>query len=215
MMLLPEKTIYGKRMPKEKFYSHLELSPSVKRSFINDVDYFVWQNKLSPSTINVDYGEQVKEIAIFEVYLKHQEYNSSMLEMIDRNVPVYVMYLLRYESMMKLVASYKKPIAGKSGSFKIMETFTTDWTKELNITINIDGHNLDIVYNNIIRQIAGERLQKVSAISSITADIEKQQYRERILRQIEALESRRRKEKQFNRQLEINEEITKLKGEIE
>lgn len=214
MILLPEKTIYGKRMPKEKFYSHLELSPSVKRSFIDDVDYFIWQNKLSPSTINVDYGKQVKEIAIFEVYLKHQEYNPSILEMIDRNVPVYIVYLLRYESMMKLVASYKEPVTGKSGSFKILETFATNWTDERNITINIDGHNLDIVYNNFVRQIAGERLRKESATEDITADIQKQQYRENILRQIEALESKRRKEKQFNRQIEINEEIKKLKGEI-
>lgn len=43
MIQLPETTYYGKRMPKEKFYSHLEVSVAVKRSFVDYVDYVVAQ----------------------------------------------------------------------------------------------------------------------------------------------------------------------------
>lgn len=159
MIQLPETTYYGKRIPKEKFYSHLEVSATVKRSFIDDVDYFVWLNKLSASTLNVVAGDKVKEIALFEVHLKREEYNPTLFEFIDRNVPVYVVYLLRFEGNVRLLASYKEPSGNKSGVFRIVETFVSDWMPENDIDLFVDGLNLDSIYENFVRQIAGNKLK--------------------------------------------------------
>ncbi|CDN30784.1 Methyl-accepting chemotaxis protein [Mucinivorans hirudinis] len=213
MIQLPETTYYGKRMPKEKFYSHLEVSAAVKRSFVDDVDYFVWRNKLAPTTANLEMGDRVKEIALFEVRLKREEYNPTLFEYIDRNVPVYVVYLLRFEGNVRLLASYKEPSGNKSGVFRIVETFVSDWMPENDIDLFVDGLNLDSIYENFVRQIAGNKL-KSAASENLVVDIEAEQRRAKIERQIAQLEAKRRNEKQFNRQMELSAEIKKLKEQI-
>lgn len=213
MIKLPETTYYGKRMPKEKFYSHLEVSATVKRSFVDDVDCFVWLNKLSVSTLNVKAGDKVKEIALFEVHLKREEYNPTLFEFIDRNVPVYVVYLLRFEGNVQLLASYKEPSGNKSGAFRIVETFMSDWMPENDIDLFVDGLNLDSIYENFVRQIAGNKLKSTSS-ENLVVDIEAEQRRAKIERQIAQLEAKRRKEKQFNRQMELSAEIKKLKEQL-
>lgn len=209
MIQLPETTYYGKRMPKEKFYSHLEVSATVKRSFIDDVDSFVWLNKLSASTLNVKAGDKVKEMALFEVCLKREEYDPTLFEFIDRNVPVYVVYLLRFEGNVQLLASYKEPSGNKSGTFRVVESFTSDWMPENDIDLFVDGLNLDSIYESFVRQIAGSKLKSASS-ENLVVDIEAEQRRAKIERQIAQLESKRRKEKQFNRQMELSAEIKKL-----
>ncbi len=213
MIQLPETTYYGKRMPKEKFYSHLEVSATVKRSFIDDVDSFVWLNKLSASTLNVKAGDKVKEMALFEVCLKREEYDPTLFEFIDRNVPGYVVYLLRFEGNVQLLASYKEPSGNKSGTFRVVESFASDWMPENDIDLFVDGLNLDSIYENFIRQIAGSKLKSASS-ENLVVDIEAEQRRAKIERQIAQLESKRRKEKQFNRQMELSAEIKKLKEQI-
>lgn len=213
MIQLPETTYYGKRMPKEKFYSHLEVSATVKRSFVDDADCFVWFNKLSASTLNVKAGDKVKEIALFEVHLKREEYNPSLFELIDRNVPVYVVYLLRFEGNVQLLASYKEPSGNKSGTFRIVETFVSDWMPEGDIELCVDGLNLDSIYENFVRQIAGNKLKSAPS-ENLVVDIEAEQRRAKIERQIAQLEAKRRKEKQFNRQMALSAEIKKLKEQL-
>ncbi len=210
MIQLPETTYYGKRMPKEKFYSHLEVSATVKRSFIDDVDSFVWLNKLSASTLNVKAGDKVKEMALFEVCLKREEYDPTLFEFIDRNVPVYVVYLLRFEGNVQLLASYKEPSGNKSGTFRVVESFASDWMPENDIDLFVDGLNLDSIYENFIRQIAGSKLKSASS-ENLVVDIEAEQRRAKIERQIAQLEAKRRKEKQFNRQMGLSVEIKKLR----
>lgn len=213
MIQLPETTYYGKRMPKEKFYSHLEVTTAVKRSFVDDVDCFVWLNKLSASTFNAEAGDRVKEIALFEVHLKREKYNPTLFEFIDRNVPVYVVYLLRFEGNVQLLASYKEPSGNKSGVFRIVKTFVSDWMPEGDIELFVDGLNLDSIYENFVRQIAGNKLKSAPS-ENLVVDIEAEQRRAKIERQIAQLEAKRRKEKQFNRQMELSAEIKKLKEQI-
>lgn len=210
MIKLPESTYYGKRMPKEKFYSHLELSATIKRSFVDDVDYFVWHSKLSSATINIAEGTNVKEIALFEVYLKRDSYNPAVFELIDKSVPVFVVYLLRFESKVKLLASYKEPNSNKQGRFKILNTFVSDWLSEDDINLQIEGLNLDSVYEGFVRQVAGAKLQ-VQQNETIAEDITEGQRVAKIERQIVHLQARRRKETQFNKQIIISTEIKKLK----
>lgn len=210
MIQLPKSTFYGKRMPKEKFYSHLDVSAAIKRSFVDDVDYFVWQNKLSASTVNIAEGVIVKEIALFEVILKKEDYNPDIFELIDKNVPVFVVYVLRFESKVKLLASYKEPSLNKQGSFKLLGTFTSDWLSEDDILLHTQGLNLDAVYESFVRQIAGTKLQENKS-DTLADDIAQQQYRAKIERQIAQLQAKKRKETQFNKQIAISAEIKKLK----
>lgn len=213
MIEFPESTCYGKRMPKEKFYSRLEVSGAVKRSFVDDVDYFVWQNKLSHTTLNLAAGEKIKEIAIFDVYLKHENCNRGVFDVIDKSVAVYVVYILHYGKRVCINVAHKEPAANNQGGFRIVERFESGWVDASEAQLRIEGLDLDKVFENFVRQVAGESLPTVPS-ESLTYDIERQKQRDKIMRQIVTLEAKRRNEKQFNRQLELSAEIKKLKEQL-
>ena len=57
MLNLPSSTEFGRRVPKQKFYEHLDVSPEVKRLFIDQIKLITWANKLSPQTMNLGAGQ--------------------------------------------------------------------------------------------------------------------------------------------------------------
>ena len=72
---------------------------------------------------------------------------------------------------------------------------------------------MDAVYESLVRQIAGDALQ-VDAGESLQDSVEQDEKRRRLEKQIAALEVKMRREKQLNRQMEINAELKKLKKEL-
>ena len=73
---------------------------------------------------------------------------------------------------------------------------------------------MDAVYENLVRQIAGEALQVKEAGESLQASVERDEKRRRLEKQITALESKIHREKQLNRRVEINVELKKLRKEL-
>lgn len=75
--------------------------------------------------------------------------------------------------------------------------------------------NGDAVYENFVRQISGGRLDKADVTESLKNSVERDEIRKKLQKQINALEKKSRAEKQWNLQMEIDEEIRKLKKEME
>jgi hypothetical protein len=80
------------------------------------------------------------------------------------------------------------------------------------LPLRIIGLNMDVVYENFIRQIAGDRLGDDGGIKE---SVENDARRQRLKREIAALKKKVQREKQFNRQVEINAELKRLKYELE
>lgn len=76
---------------------------------------------------------------------------------------------------------------------------------------------MDAVYDNLVRQIAGERLQKQQPKQgeSLQEAVEREKQRQQLEKQILALEKKIKREKQFNRQVEMNSLLKKLRKELE
>lgn len=214
MITLPRSTYFGKRMPKEKFYAHLEAANSIKKSFVSEIEQIVWQYKLSPTTMNVMPGETVKEIAVLEVTLKIKDVNTQVFQFIDRNISVYIIYLLRFAGECRLLINFKTPIFQKPHSFKIEECFFTDWMDEEQIELRMEGLSLDALYESFVRQVAGERLLVSTSDAVLKDTIVKAKEIQKIEREITQLETRLRNEKQFNKQMEIAAQIKTLKSRL-
>ena len=69
-------------------------------------------------------------------------------------------------------------------------------------------------YENLVRQIAGTELQAQTG-DSLQETVERTKQRADIEKKIAALEAKIRKEKQLNRQMEMNGEVKRLKKELE
>ena len=80
--------------------------------------------------------------------------------------------------------------------------------------MKVDGLNIDAVYENFVRQIAGDALQADST-ESLKESVERDARRQELQKQITALQAKVRKEKQLNKQVQLNTELKKLKKDLE
>lgn len=213
MLNFPTSSVYDKKVPKESFYRNMEISTSLKRSFVGDIDQITWMNKLSSKTINVGEGENVSEIEILQVQLKKKNCNYSIFEFIDRNLPQYTVFHLIFNKESQLVINYKEPVENKKGKFKITTSYKTNWEPTSEINLSIDGLNMDKVYESFVSQIGDESIL-VKDETDLKQSVEKTQLIEKLQRKIVVLENKKRKEKQFNLQLKYSNIIKELKNQI-
>ena len=212
---LPKSTEFNKKIPKQKFYENLEISPALKKIFIEQVDKIIWSSKIASSTTNLADGNLVKEIEVFEVSLKSPSLDGELLRHIDRAVPYHIVFILEYQGRYKACISYKETTLSGNMAFKVNSYYYTDWLDKQNLPLKLEGLNLDAAYENFVRQIAGETLQKVASDESLKESVARSEQKELLQKQILALESKIRKEKQLNKQIQINNELKKLKRDLE
>jgi len=86
MIGLPKSTEFNRRIPKQKFYENLAVSPALKRVFVEQIRVIWWRNKIAASTMNLAAGETVTEIEVFEVCLSAPRLDEAVLRQIDREI---------------------------------------------------------------------------------------------------------------------------------
>lgn len=214
MLGFPVSTEFNKRIPKQKFYENLDVSPTLRRVFVDQIHLAYWRNKLAASTLNIAAGESVTEIEVFEVRLNEPLLDEAVLKQIDKEIPYHILFILTCDGKAQAWIGYKEAAASGSSAFKVNRYYHTDWMAEEELQLHIDGLNMDTVYESLVRQIAGDKLQTESG-ESLKESVERDEKKKQLEKQIAALESKMRKEKQLNRQMEMNAELKKLREELE
>ena len=214
MLGFPVSTEFNKRIPKQKFYENLDVSPTLRRVFVDQIRIVYWRNKLAASTLNIAAGEVVSEVEVFEVRLNEPKLDEAVLKQIDKEIPYHILFILTCDGKAQAWIGYKEAAASGSNAFKVNRYYHTDWMPEDELQLRIDGLNMDTVYESLVRQIAGDKLQADSG-ESLKESVERDEKKKQLEKQIATLESKMRKEKQLNRQMEMNAELKKLRKEIE
>ena len=209
----PLSTEFNKRIPKQKFYKNLSVSPILKRIFVEQIRVIWWRNKIAPSTMNLAAGETVTEIEVFEVCLSTPQLDEAVLRQIDKEIPYHILFLLEYEGKYQAWTAYKEAAGSGSNAFKIGTYYHTDWMEESALPLKLDGLNTDKVYENFVRQIAGETLS--GADETLKESVERDKRRQELQKQIAALQVKVRREKQLNKQVQLNAELKRLKKKLE
>lgn len=212
MFGLPESTYFGKLVPKNKFYDKLTIDKKLERSFINQISSIKWVHKLSADTLNAEKGRTVEEVEVFLVKLKTNELNLDILRQMDRQLHYHLIFILEIEEQYQLWTGYKEE--STNTAFKVGNYYHTDWVTEDCFSLRIDGLNMDTIYENLVRQIAGDTLAKEHG-ESLKETVERQAARQKLEKEIEKLRAKIRKEKQLNRQVEMNQRLKKLKKQLE
>jgi hypothetical protein len=214
MLGLPKSTEFNKRIPKQKFYENMEISPALKKIFVEQVKTIYWRNKIATTTVNLASGTDVTEIEVFEVKLNSQVLDESMLRQMDKEIPYHILFLLEYQGRYQAWIGYKEAAASGNSAFKVNKYYHTEWLDEEELPIKLEGLDIDIVYENFVRQIAGDKLQATDLGESLKDSVERSEKIQAIMKQMDALKTKIRKEKQLNRQIEMNNELKKLKKEL-
>ncbi|EHR5478126.1 DUF4391 domain-containing protein [Vibrio sp. 1636] len=215
----------GQKIPKETIYQQSNPTSAIKQLFVNDVEQIVWRYKLSPDTLNVAECEDVAEIQVFDIHLKPncRELDVKVLETLDRAVPSNIFFRvfngLQHRPQVQHAMAYKRENKRDAGSMVIKEYFLSDWvaisklgelnhaeSKKLPVIIN-----MATLYNELLRSLLpepaleGESLdEQMKRIAMLNVCRDK----------LAKLQAKQRKEKQYNRRVDMNSEINRLKEQI-
>lgn len=210
MLGLPKSTEFNKRIPKQKFYENLSVTSAMKTAFTEQIKSIYWRNKLAATTLNLAPGKLVTEIEVFEIRLTSPDLDEDILRLIDREIPYHILFLLEYDRKYQAAMGYKEASSSGKAAFKVERYYRTVWLTEEKLSLHLEGLTIDAVYENFIRQIAGDRLVG-NENTTLKESVEQQKQREQIEKQIAALETKMKKEKQLNRKMELKAEIKKLR----
>ncbi len=216
MIGLPKSTEFNRRIPKQKFYENISVLPTLKRVFIDQIKVIYWRNKVAATTMNLAAGDTVTELEVFEIKLNVQQLDESVLRQIDKEIPYHILFLLEYDGKYQAWTAYKEAAASGSNAFKVGTYYHTDWLPEDELPLKVEGLSIDKVYENFVRQIAGDALRSEEGkTESLKESVERDNRRQELEKQIAALQTKVRKEKQLNKQVQLNAELKKLKKELE
>lgn len=216
MIGLPKTTEFNKRIPKQKFYENMNISPVLKKVFVEQVKIIYWRNKIAASTTNLAAGNDVTELEVFEVRLNSSVLDDSLLRQIDKEIPYHILFLLEYDGKYQAWIGYKEAAASGNKAFKVNGYYHTEWLVEDELPLKLEGLSVDAVYENFVRQIAGDALRsETGKTKSLKESVERDNRRQELEKQIAALQIKVRKERQLNKQVQLNAELKKLKKELE
>lgn len=214
MLGLPKSTEFNRRIPKQKFYENLTITPALKKQFVDAIRIIYWRNKIASTTMNLAPGKDVTEIEVFEIRLNTQGLDEAVLRQIDREIPYHILFLLEYNKHYQAWIGYKEAITG-TDAFKVSGYYHTDWMSESDLPLKVDGLNLDAVYENFVRQLAGDTLQSGETEESLQEAVRHSEQRAQLEKQIAALQAKIRKERQLNKQMEMNAQLKRLRVELD
>lgn len=211
MIGLPKSTEFNKRIPKQKFYENLDISPALKKVFVEQVRIIYWKNKIAAATTNLASGTDVTELEVLEVRLNSPVLDDSLLRQIDREIPYHILFLLEYQGKYQAWIGYKEAASSGNKAFKVNGYYHTEWFAEDELSIKMEGLNVDAVYENFVRQIAGDKLKTEVAGESLKESVTRDEQKQALQKRIATLQAKIRKEKQLNKQMKMNTELKKLR----
>ncbi len=200
MLGLPRSTEVNRRVAKEKLYQNAALVPRTREMIKDQIDSVFWRNKLADSTMAISAGETIAEIQIFEIQLRQRELDKRVLPAIAKAIPYKILFILVFGDEAQVWIEV-------SGTF-----YNTDWQPLGGFALKFEGLNLDAVYENLARQISGGRL---GTDSDIEEAVDRDKQRQKLERDIAVLEKKLLREKQFNKQVELNGELKQKRAELE
>lgn len=194
-MNLSKNAIVNKVIPKQAFYSRLSISNKLKNEFIDKIQRITWLYKLSEKTLNISKTKNVEEIQIFQIELKERDIPKNVLKLIDKAIPYPILFIFKFEQEQVFGISLKKG--------GVLENYYfSEWNED--IDFNFNATDLEKVYQKIIKKfiknldVNNREFTDIIKENAIIEDIEKE---------LNRLFDERKREKQFNKKVIINQRI--------
>lgn len=210
----PESCIVGKTIPKVAFTCHFDERKArreMKLRFTEDIDSIVWLYKIAATTCNVEPTEDIKELQVFLVNLKNKYCSDEVVNFVDKFLPQFIVFILKYEDEYRLLINYKQWANREHTVFNITATYTTHFRCVDQLSLPMQGQTTAQIYDNYVAQIAGFQLTGQQPLQEV---VKQEQRKRKLLADIKALENAIRMEPQYNRQRELNQHLKQLRNEL-
>jgi len=207
----PTKARFGRKIPKSKLYENASVNTKLKDKFVNQIEKIVWQYKLAPDTLNLDATDKVPEIQIFDIFLKTKEVDQALLEVIDKAIPLPIIFQIHKGNKVKIKAAYKRPSESANNKWVIESYFESEWLdKDVAKQPMPPALDLGKLYEQLLKSLMPAEVVSGKTSQTIDQQVGMIKQINSLQKELDKLNSKYKKEKQRNRQFEINKQI-KLK----
>jgi len=220
----PERARVGRVVPKNRIMVSGVPSRRVRDQLTTQVARITWQYKLAQESLNLKSSKAVPEIQIFRVALKpagvSDELPVEVLKCIDRAIGFPLIFELTSSredgarrDAIRVAATYKRPSEAGASKWVIDDYFATDWlpadAPRAPLPVALD---LPRLYEQLLRELLPIQARPGESMAVL---LERHGHITAKQRECRRLEARIQREKQFNRKVEINAQLRRLKTELE
>lgn len=209
----PKAARYGRMVPKSRIFGHTKASAKLKQLFVDQVDKITWAYKLAPETINLNATKAVTEIQVFTLKLRTPELDERVLSAIDKAIAFPILFELAHDGSSKVIAAYKRPSEADSAKWVVTDYFSGTWEpvdsprKPLPTALNLGA-----LYEKLLGSLIGD---EIATDQPIAKRVERAEIIAAKKRDISRIQTRLKREKQFNIRVQINGELREAEAEFE
>ena len=213
MFAYPKQASVGRVLPKNKIYTHSRSSRSLQARFVSEVEKIVWAFKLAPETLNLPATKSIKEIQVFDIYLKQEDLHDDILRAIDKTIRHPIVYRLFRAAEVRCTMTSKQANAADNAKWVIGEYFSKGWQNSEHAPLDLPvSLNLKRLYEQLLRAHLPIPAQDGETVEDQVTRLAALRQKER---QAIMLEKQLQKSNQFNRKVELNQQLRSLNAEIE
>ena len=199
MLGLPKATEMSKQLPKKAIYAKFQMNTAAKEKIDADISRITIVGEIAPNKVNIPAGDEVKNFFVLLVSLKRKEFDEKTIATLSKLIPQNILFILEYGNESKLAIYHTK----------IMQT---DWKPTEAQRIELQGLNLDKVWENIVVAVGSVDIEQGNTLDEQIA-IDDQ--RKKIEKEIASLEKMARAEKQPKKKFELVQHIKVLEKRLE
>ena len=199
MLGLPKTTEMSKQLPKKVIYERFGMNAAAKEKIDADISKITIVNEISEGTVNIPSGSEVTSIFVLLVTLKRENFSGKTIELLSKMIPQNILFVLEYDGESKLAIYHTK----------IMQT---DWKPTEEQRIELQGLNLDKVWENVVVAVGGVDIEPGNTLDE---QIELNEKRQKLEKEIAKFEKQARAEKQPKKKFELAGKAKKLKKDLD
>ncbi len=196
MFGLPENSVVGKQLPKTAIYAKFAMNTAERERFDADISRIAIANMVDKR--HLAEGKVVKSIYVLTVQLKRKDYDPKNIVTLAKLIEQNMVFALIFEEQTQLAVYCTRLV-------------TADWQPTEDVTISLEGLNLDKVWDNLVSTIGNIA---IIGSNSVAEQITIDDAHSKLLKQIEQLEKKVRTEKQPRKKLELFEKLKELKKRL-
>lgn len=136
MLGFPQKTELRKPLHKKAIFDRLKLNKAQQDRVDADISRLWFVNEISPFSVGIAAGEEVKAFFVILVSLKSKEYDDKTIAMLFRMIDNKMILVLEYEGESRVAIFHGKLIQ-------------TDWNPTESYSYSLQGLNLDSVRTDV------------------------------------------------------------------
>ena len=198
MLGLPKTTEMSKQLPKNAIYAKFQMNTAAKEKIDADISRITIVNEIAPNKVNIPAGDEVKNFFVLLVSLKRKEFDEKTIATLSKLIPQNILFILECGNESKLAIYHTK----------IMQT---DWKPTEEQRIELQGLNLDKVWENIIKSL---ELGVWNEELSLDENLALHQKQDKLKKEIDKLEKQARNENQPKKKYELVQRIKALNKQL-